>query len=68
MKSLAQNRFMRWADAHPAEAKRENGITPKVTGEFIAATHGHSLACLPQHVEHRAEGGRVATYPRPFKW
>lgn len=65
MESKAQNRFMHWAKAHP----QESGVSAKVSGDFIAAQHGHSEKSLPERVPHKAEGGRVGgQYPAPFKW
>ena len=62
MVSQAQNRLMRWADAHPSDAAKR-GLKPSVAREFIDASHGERVRDLP---ERRAEGGAV--YPPPMKW
>jgi hypothetical protein len=68
MRSIAQNRFMRWADSHPKDAQAERGIKPAVVKEFVASAHGHSLANLPERVQHKAEGGTVTSYAPLFRW
>ena len=68
--SKAQNRYFRWADEHPAEAAKR-GLKPGVVKEFISASHGEKVHDLPEHVPHKARGGRFPTpavYPPPFKW
>ena len=63
--SRSQNRFFRWADEHP----EESGVKPSVSHEFLSTVHGKSLKGLPEHVEHKAEGGAVKPYtPVVFKW
>ena len=64
-KSQAQNRFFHWAAEHP----QESGVKPSVSADFLAADHGRKIKDLPQHVQHKAEGGSVAAGVRPrFKW
>jgi hypothetical protein len=65
--SKSQNRFMHWAEAHPAEAKAEKGITPKVTSDFIASAHGKKLGDLPERIQHKHSGGAV-TKRGAFRW
>ena len=69
MRSIAQNRFMHWADEHPQEAAKR-GLKPSVVHDFISAQHGHSLKGLPQRVERKCDGGAVGggAYPRKFSW
>jgi hypothetical protein len=64
-RSGAQNRYFRWAKEHPAEAEKR-GLKPSVVNEFISASHGEKISRLPEHVEHKAEGGPAR--PVPFKW
>lgn len=64
-RSAAQSRLFHWAAAHPAEAGKR-GLKPSVVNEFITAGHGQKVSKLPDHVEHKAEGGPVR--PIPFKW
>lgn len=47
--SKAQNRFFRWAEAHPGES----GVPRKVSSEFInASPHGKgALSNLPERVK-----------------
>lgn len=66
--SKAQSRFMHWAAAHPKTAERERHIKPSVASEFVKAGHGQKVGALPEHVEHKAEGGSVQGHPRPFRW
>lgn len=64
--SKAQNRFFRWAEAHP----QESGVKPLVSHEFVQSMHGQHIRDLPERVTHKAEGGAVSarSYPPPFRW
>ena len=68
-RSQAQNRYFRWAEAHPADAAHR-GLKPSVVHDFIQASHGERVRDLPQHVERKAEGGAVVgrPYPPPMRW
>lgn len=66
--SKAQNRFVRWVDSNPEQARKE-GIDPSFASKFIKDSHGQKVGNLPERVEHKAEGGRVFTMPpKPFRW
>lgn len=68
--SRAQNRYVRWVDAHPKQAAAEHGMTSKVAEHFIEATHGERVRDLPERVQHKADGGGVgpAQYQPIFRW
>lgn len=66
--SQQQNRYVRWVDAHPAQAKAEHGMTPAVARHFIEATHGEKVRDLPERVQRKAEGGTVTAYQPLFEW
>ena len=69
--SKAQNRFIRWVEENPQQARKE-GIKPGFAKKFIADTAGQKVPDLPERApkpEKRAHGGRAFTMPpRPTGW
>jgi hypothetical protein len=65
--SQAQNRYVRWVEIHPEQAKAERGMTPVVAKHFVDASHGERVRDLPAR---KASGGcaRAASYQRATPW
>ena len=67
-RSKSQNRYVRWLDAHPAEARAE-GHDPTFAKKFIADSAGQKVSKLPERAAKKAHGGRAFTMkPRSVGW
>lgn len=52
-----------------AEGHSNIGIPKSVGQKLVGEAHGQKVGKLPEHVEHKAEGGAVKPYaPVVFKW
>lgn len=63
--SRAQSRFFHAAAQNPKVAEA-TGVPSSVAKKFVKDSHGQKIGDLPDHVEHKAEGGAVE--PRKFVW
>lgn len=67
-KSKAQSRAF-FASEHDPAIAAKTGISQKAARKFISDSAGQKLGNLPEHVPHKAHGGRAFTMkPKATGW